>query len=164
MSRKKKRIVVVGLAMVILATLQCAEKEGPVNPYVESEPPQYVIEYVSIDPGRVNPGESALIETKIADLSGNPVAEYEVFFEVDGGSIESPVLTNQAGIVSTVFNAPAYSGQVQLVVRADGAVPQTAFIQVGEGALSVSPQSILADGLATSDLVVELVDTEGNPV
>ncbi len=164
MNRKQRGIVVIGLAMVILSVLQCAEKEGPVNPYIESEPPQYVIEYVQVNPGRVNPGETAAVEAKVTDLDGAPVSNYKVVFDVDAGTILSPVLTNNQGIASTTFHAPTTSQRVELVASGDGAVPKKVFIQVGEGALSVSPQSILADGLATCDLEVELIDSDGNPI
>jgi hypothetical protein len=164
MSRRKRRALALGILFVTFACLQCAEKEGSVSPYIETEPPQYRIQYLDVVPVRVDPGGTADVEVRVVDFDGDPVAGHELVFEVAYGAIESPSTTDENGIVRVTYTAPY--GTVQEMITASGTslVPKEVFLQVGEGALEADPMSILADGISYSMLSIDLVDQSGVPV
>ncbi|MFH1312805.1 MAG: invasin domain 3-containing protein [Candidatus Eisenbacteria bacterium] len=164
MSRRKRRALALGILFVTFACLQCAEKEGSVSPYIETEPPQYRIQYLEVVPVRVDPGGTADVEVRVVDLDNDPVVGHDLVFEVTYGAIESPGITDENGIVRVVYTAPY--GTVQETIRATGRslVPKEVFLQVGAGALEASPMSILADGMSYSMLSIDLVNQSGAPV
>lgn len=161
MSPRKKRVLALGVLLVMFACLQCAEKEGSVGPYVETEPPQYKIDYVQVMPVRVDPGGTATVAAMVVDLDEVPVEGFELHFAADYGAIESSDFTGSSGIAEATYTAPYGIGHASITVSGNGVVPREAFVQVGEGALSADPASILGDGISTSELTLDLTDIVG---
>ena len=87
MSPRKRRALALVVIFTTLVCLQCAEKEGPVDPFVETEPPQYTIVSVTPSPARIEPGEEA--ELELGDLaSSDDEKELELDFVSDAISPE----------------------------------------------------------------------------
>lgn len=158
-----RKTVALGLILAAGLLLTCAEDEGPVSPYIETQPPSYLIAYLTITPRIVPTGGSAQVEVKVTDKDGTPAPNRMVTLSVDKGSIESPLVTNPLGIARATYQAPSSSLHATLIARTDGAVPKKISFQVGEGNLLASPASILADGISTSVLTLQVLDA-GNPV
>ncbi|MGQ9810923.1 MAG: Ig-like domain-containing protein [bacterium] len=153
-----KKTVAFGLIFAAALLLTCAEDEGPVNPYIEPEPPAYIIAYLTITPRIVPPGGVAQVEVKLTDKDGNAVPNRGINLSVDEGSVESPIFTNPLGIARSTYQAPSSSLRATITARTDGAIPKKIDFQVGEGNLGASPSSILADGISTSLLTISVVD------
>jgi hypothetical protein len=164
MSLNKRRVLALAIALVTILCLKCAEKEGPISPYTESDPPQHSIEYVVAMPGKVQPNQQATVEAKIVDRDGLPVAGQEVHFEVDFGTIESSDTTDAGGIATVIYMAPSGTGYATIFARSTDALTKNAYVEVGQPALTVLPQTILADGFSTAVIDINLVDPDGNPV
>jgi adhesin/invasin len=164
MSRRKRRVLALAVFLATFVCLQCAEKEGPVSPYIESEPPQYVMQYLEVSPQRVEPGGQADVETRVVDLDGVPVEALRITFEADYGAITAADVTGADGIARAVYSAPYGRGHVNIMAKGTGIVPKSTFLQVGEGQLSPNPQSILADAISTSLVTLTLVDSNGDPI
>lgn len=163
MNLSKRRALALTVLVAALVTLQCAEKEGHLSPYVETDPPPYVLT-LSAYPARVEPGEQALVTAELLDRDGYPVGGQEVGFSTSLGSVESRATTDQYGVAEAVFWASGSIGSAVVTAATDGAVSRYVTIQVGQGALSVSPTSILADGISTASLEINLVDDAGDPL
>ena len=163
MNLTKRRLVVLAICSIALLSVQCSDKEGPVTPFVDTEPPPYKIASLTTSATRVEPGEQATIEALLVDRSDMPVADLEVDFTASPGSITSPVLTDHNGIAVAIFTASGTTGVAVITASADGAVPKAGMIQVGQGLLSVNPASILADGISTSILSVIVTGGDGKP-
>ncbi len=167
MNRTKRELLALAIVMGTLLSVQCAEKEGPINPEIGMELPPYVLENLAATPARVEPGEQAAIEATLLDRHGDPVSDLEVTFTVEAGfgSID-PVrdTTDVNGGVRATYTAPSSEGVATITVGAVSAASKPVTVQVGQGALSVDPQSILADGISTAILSVTLVDADGAPI
>jgi adhesin/invasin len=158
MSPRTKRVLALGVLLAMFACLQCAEKEGSVGPYLEQEPPQYKIDYVQVMPVRVDPGGTATVQAMLVDLAEVPVQGFELHFSTNYGTIQSSATTNTSGIAAVTYTAPYGLGHANILVSGDGVVPRKVFVQVGEGALSADPVSILGDGISYSELTLDLTD------
>ena len=163
MNRTKRRLLILALAMLAVLTVQCSEKEGPISPYPQTEPPPYRIASLEVTPVRVEPGEQATVTALVLDRSDDPVADYEVVFQASIGAIASPVMTDQNGHAVATFTAPGSTGTATITAGAEGTVPRDVVVQIGQGILSVNPASILADGVSTSTLSVTVVGSAGKP-
>jgi hypothetical protein len=161
MSPRKKRVLALSVLLAMFVCLQCAEKEGPVSTYIETEPPQFKIDYVRAMPARVDPGGTAIVEAKVVDLGDLPVGGFELQFSTDYGTVESSATTDDNGIAVATYSAPYGLGRARITVRGDGLVQKEALVQVGEGALSADPVSILGDGISYSELTLDLTDIVG---
>jgi adhesin/invasin len=162
MNSRKRRV----LALVVLAAtficLQCAEKEGPVSPVLETDPPEYTIT-VSATPARIEPGEQADVVAYVEDSNENPVEGYVVEFSVGFGSIVGSAITNEDGVASVKYTAPGATGMANITASGEDAIPKHASVQVGEGAL-LAPFSMLADGMTQGEIGLEITDSDGEPV
>jgi len=162
MNSRKRRV----MALVVLAAtficLQCAEKEGPVSPVLETDPPEYTIA-ISATPARVEPGDQADIVAAVEDSEGDPVEGYALEFSVDFGSVVGSATTNEDGVASVKYTAPGATGMANITASGEDAIPKTTSVQVGEGAL-LAPFSMLADGMTQAEIGLEITDGDGEPV
>jgi adhesin/invasin len=162
MNSRKRRV----LALVVLAAtficLQCAEKDGPVSPVLETDPPEYTI-MLSATPARIEPGEQADIVAAVEDSEGDPVEGFALEFSVDFGSVAGSATTNEDGVASVKYTAPGSTGMASITATGEDAIPKTVSIQVGEGAL-LAPFSMLADGMTQAEIGLEITDGDGEPV
>lgn len=163
MNVSKRRLLTLTMVFAALLAVQCAEKEGPINPYVDTEPPPYIISSLGVNPQSVEPGEHAAVTALLVDRSGEPVVDYQIVFATTLGTIESPVTTDQDGFAIATYTAPGTTGTGVITASAEGAVSREITVQAGQGVLSASPASILADGISTSALSVLLLDADGEP-
>ncbi len=166
MNPRMRKILALVIPFLALACLQCGEKEGSLNPIIETEPPQYTIASLTVDKARIEPGEASEIEVVVQDREGAAVAGYEVGFSVAGnfGNVGATDMTDGSGMATVTYQAPATTGVAAITVSGDDLLPKTTHIQVGEGILVAYPPSILADGLSTAAVYLMLVDGEGFPV
>jgi len=166
MNLRIRKILVLVIPFLALACLQCGEKEGSLDPIIETEPPQYTIASLTVDKSRIEPGEQAEVSVVVTDREGLPVAGHEIEFTVadDFGTIEATKTTDGSGTATATYEAPATTGVAAVTASGDDLLPKTTYIQVGEGMLIVDPATILADGLSTSGVYLMLVDGEGLPV
>jgi len=160
MNPRMRKILALVIPFLALACLQCGEKEGSLNPIIETEPPQYTIASLTVDKARIEPGEASEIEVVVQDREGAAVAGYEVGFSVAGnfGNIGATDMTDGSGMATVTYQAPATTGVAAITVSGDDLLPKTTHIQVGEGILVAYPPSILADGLSTAAVYLMLVD------
>ncbi len=166
MNPRMRKILALVIPFLAFACLQCGEKEGSLDPIIETEPPQYTIASLTTDKARIEPGEEATISAVVEDRNGAPVAGCEVRFSVadNFGSVDATDITDAEGRASVTYHAPAGTGVAVITVMGDDFLPSTAYVQVGEGILLATPASILADGVSTSTLYLVLVDGDGMPV
>ncbi|MFH1220153.1 MAG: invasin domain 3-containing protein [Candidatus Eisenbacteria bacterium] len=164
MNLSKKRLLALAIVATTLLLVQCAEDEGTLNPYVDTEPPQYVISSLTASPLMIEPNKQATIEAKLVDRDDGPVNGHELLFRTDIGTVTSRATTNEQGIAQVTYSAPCSTGYATVVAYAERVIPKTTFVQIGQGALTVSPQSILADGISTAIVFVSLVDPDGKPI
>jgi adhesin/invasin len=166
MNPRIRKIFTLVIPLLALACMQCGEKEGSVDPTIDFEAPMYTIASLTVDMARIEPGEESTITVVVEDREGNPIADYDVAFNVGDnfGTIDPTATTNSSGSASVTYSAPAMTGVARITVSAPDLIPKTTYIQVGEGILVAYPVSILADGLSTSDVFLTLVDGEGLPV
>jgi adhesin/invasin len=165
MNLTKQRVFALAVVFATLLSVQCSEKEGPIYPYLDTEPPPYVITWVSANPASVPPGESFDLLVAVADRDHMAVEGVTVTFETDLGALSSTTATtDDEGLAGVVYLAPATTGVANVTAGTEGASSATCSIQVGQGALTVTPASILADGFATAALEVTVVDGDGSPV
>jgi len=164
MNLSKKRLLIFAMALATLLSVQCAEKEGPIDPYIDTQPPPYIISSLTATPARVEPGEQAVVLAVLLDRQDDPVADREISFETSLGAVEATATTDNDGLAVAIYTASSGAGVAKITARTDDAVAQSVDLQVGQGALTVSPLSILADGISYSNLLVVLVDDEGNPI
>jgi adhesin/invasin len=166
MNPRIRKILALVIPFLALACMQCGEKEGSLNPVIETEPPLYTIASLTVDKARIEPGEQSTITVVVEDRQGMPVAGYDVAFSVGSnfGTIDAGATTNGSGTAFVTYSAPAMTGVAAITVSGPDLLPRTTHIQVGEGILMVYPVSILADGLSTATVFLTLVDGEGLPV
>ncbi|HVP56485.1 MAG TPA: Ig-like domain-containing protein, partial [bacterium] len=164
MNLSKKRLLVFAIALATLLSVHCAQKEGPLDPYINTQPPPYLISSLTANPARVEPGGQAVVLAVLHDRQGEPVAGKEISFQVSLGAIEPTATTDNDGLAVAIYTASSSAGTARIVASTKDAVADSVDIQVGQGALSVSPSSILADGVSYSTLLVTLVDDQENPV
>lgn len=166
MNPRFRKILALMIPVLAFACLQCGEKEGSLDPVIETEPPQYTIASLTVDRARIEPGEESIITVVVKDRQGVPVAGYELAFSVESGFglIDPTATTNASGMAEATYSAPAMTGIAAITVSAPDLLPRTTHIQVGEGILMVYPASILADGLSTATVFLTLIDGMGLPV
>ncbi|MFZ1947710.1 MAG: invasin domain 3-containing protein [bacterium] len=165
MNLTKQRVFALAVVFATLLSVQCSEKEGPIYPYLDTEPPPYVITWVSANPASVPPGEDFALWVAVSDRDHMAVEGVTVTFETDFGGLSSATATtDDQGLAGVVYLAPAATGVAGVTAGTEGASTTTCTIQVGQGALTVTPASILADGLATAAIEVTVVDGDGSPV
>jgi adhesin/invasin len=163
MNLSRRRALALMVLVAALMTVQCSEKEGPISPYVDTDPPPYVLT-LSAYPARVEPGEQALVAAELLDRDGYPVSGQVITFGTSLGSVQAQATTDEEGVAEVVFWASGSVGSAVITATTDGAISKYVMVQVGAGALSVSPASILADGVSTAILLINLVDDVGDPI
>jgi adhesin/invasin len=165
MNLTKQRVFALAVVSATLLSVQCSEKEGPIYPYLDTEPPPYVITWVSANPASVPPGEDLDLQVAVTDRDHFAVEGVTVTFETDFGGLSSATATtDEEGLAGVVYLAPAATGMASVTAVAEGASSTICSIQVGQGALTVTPASILADGFATAAVEVTVTDGDGDPV
>ncbi len=117
---------------------------------------------------------------RIVDSVGLPVYDQEVTFEIEGpngasGQLEpSTVNTNEHGEASTSVTLGGTVGTYTIRASASGELdPDQVTFSVDahpgppdadQTTITATPREILADGISTSTIIVELKDSFGNPV
>jgi adhesin/invasin len=163
MNSRKRRVLALAVLAATFICLQCAEKEGPVTPILETDPPQYTIT-ISASPARIEPGEQSDIVAAVEDSEGKPPEEeYDLDFSVDFGSVTGSATINEEGVATVKYTAPGSTGMANITASGEDAIPKTTSIQVGEGAL-LAPFSMLADGMTQVEIGLEITDSDGEPV
>jgi hypothetical protein len=130
---------------------------------------------VLADPNNITAdGQStSTIEATALDASNNPVANQEIKFSVDHGSLSNLIVTTNAnGRATTIYTAPdsvPASGQAVIHATSVNNVSSSVTITiisvpVGSVTLEASPTGIPADGNSTSNIKATVLDTQGNPV
>lgn len=160
----KRRLLTLTMVFAALLAVQCAEDEGPINPYVDTESPLYVITGLAANPSMIEPGEQAIVELTLLDRKGRAVPGWQLQFTADLGSVTPKVTSNTEGVARATFMAPCSTGYATVVAFAEGAIAQSTNIQVAYRTLTVSPASILADGLSEATISITVVDYDGVPV
>jgi hypothetical protein len=164
MTEEKRKVLAVVVALAACLLLMCSEKDGSLSPDFGTEPPQYLIEYVTPSPAKIEPNAEGTVTARVVDRDYSPVAGRTVEFEVSGGTIEAEATTGSDGIATVDFTAPSQPGYVEITARSTGAVSKSAFVQVGEGALEFGSTSLYADGISWGNLTLTVTDDGGDPV
>jgi len=160
--RRKVLAVIVALAACLL--LMCSEKDGSLSPDVETQPPQYLIEYVTPSVAKIEPNGEGTVSARVVDRDYAPVAGRTVEFAASDGVVDSEATTGSDGIATADFTAPSQGGYMEITARTSGAVSKSTFVQVGEGALEFASAAIIADGVSFGTLTLTLTDEGGEPV
>ncbi len=164
MIEQKRKVLAAVVALAACLLLMCSEKDGSLSPVLETDPPQYLIEYVTPSPVKVEPNGAGTVSARVVDRDYAPVEGKTVEFEASAGSVDAQAVTNEDGIATAGFTAPSTPGYVEITARTDGAVSKSAFVQVGEGALEFGSASLYADGVSWGTLTLTLTDEQGDPV
>ena len=130
----------------------------------------------SINPGRAiaDGRDNSVVTAHVADTHGAPVIGEPVQFSVDTGTL-SAVKDNGNGTYSVVYTAPTAvgTGVATLVVRdananVTPAASATVVLTPGPPAtaqwVSLSPASLVTDGMSHIDAVLAVADAQQNPV
>lgn len=164
MIEDKRKVLAVAVALAACLLLMCSEKDGSLSPDFETEPPQYLIEYVTPSPAKIEPNGEGTVTARVVDRDYSPVQGRTVNFEISEGTIDAEAVTTSDGIATADFTAPSQPGYTEITARTSGAVSKSAYVQVGEGALEFGSASLLADGVSYGTLTLTLTDEEGDPV
>ena len=164
MIEDKRKVLAVVVALAACLLLMCSEKDGSLSPDFETEPPQYLIEYVTPSPAKIEPNGQGTVTARVVDRDYAPVEGRTVTFEISEGAIDAEAVTTQDGIATADFTAPSQPGYTEITARTPGAVSKSAFVQVGEGALEFGSATLLADGISYGTLTLTLTDEQGDPV
>ena len=164
MTEDKRKVLAVVVALAACLLLMCSEKDGSLSPDLETEPPQYLIEYVTPSPAKIEPNGEGTVSARVVDRDYEPVAGRTVEFSASEGSVEEEAVTGSDGIATADFTAPSQPGYMEITARTSGAVSKSALVQVGEGALEFGQAALLADGVSYGILTLTLTDESGEPV
>jgi hypothetical protein len=162
MTEDKRKVLAVVVALAACLLLMCSEKDGSLSPDFETEPPQYLIEYVTPSVAKIQPNGEGTVSARVVDRDYAPVAGRTVEFSASEGTVEEEAVTGSDGIATADFTAPSQPGYMEITARTSGAVSKSALVQVGEGALEFGSASILADGISSGILTLTLTDEEGD--
>ena len=107
----------------------------------------------------------------VTDSGTSPVTGDTVVFTSDGGQTISPTTENQPGSYTATITSTTTPGQSTVIATDSSVVPNVSgsatLTQFGPAAhltLSLSPQTIVADGSSTSTATATVTDSDGNPV
>ena len=161
--------LVLGLVVLIIGSLLltgCDSKSSG----SESETAAQV-STVSLSPSTLNVGSTSIVEAVITE-NGQPVASRVVLFSATpaGAGTFDPTsaITDANGLAASVFTA-AESGPATITARISDAAYNTASMSInssqqtgGEGnvTIDVTPSLLLANGSATSEITVTILDSE----
>jgi hypothetical protein len=164
MIEDKRKVLAAVVALAACLLLMCSEKDGSLNPILETEPPQYLIEYVTPSPAKIEPNGQGTVSARVVDGDYDPVEGRTVEFTATSGTVEAEKLTNADGIATANFTAPSQPGYMEITARTAEALSKTALVQVGEGALEFGSAALYADGVSWGMLTLTLNDEEGEPL
>jgi len=114
-------------------------------------------------------GEStALVMVSVEDAFGNSVPDQEVDFATLMGTVDSTALTDADGDATASVTAPDIVGSGIITVSVNDLVDITTleFVAGPPTLLTtiVSPTTIVADGVSTSNVIVQVEDAFGHPI
>jgi hypothetical protein len=164
MMEDKRKVLAVAVALAACLLMTCSEKDGSLAPDFKTEPPQYLIEYVTPSPAKIEPNAEGTVSARVVDRDYEPAEGKVVMFDASSGTIDEEAVTNADGIAVADFKAPSQPGYVEITVTSSGAAAKSSFVQVGEGALEFGSASLLADGVSWGTLTLTLTDEEGEPL
>jgi hypothetical protein len=164
MIEDKRKVLAAVVALAACLLLMCSEKDGSLSPDLETEPPQYLIEYVTPSPAKVEPNGEGTVSARVVDRDYAPVEGKTVEFEASAGSVEAEITTGSDGIATADFTAPSTPGHMEITARTTGAVSNSTIVQVGEGALEFGSVALYADGISWGTLTLTVTDESGDPV
>lgn len=164
MIEDKRKVLAAVVALAACLLLMCSEKDGSLSPDLETEPPQYLIEYVTPSPAKIEPNGQGTVSARVVDRDYAPVEGKTIEFEAGVGSVEAEVTTGSDGIGTAEYTAPSTPGYMEITARTSGAVSKTTMVQVGEGALEFGSAALYADGISWGTLTLTLTDEEDVPI
>ncbi|MGD9401055.1 MAG: invasin domain 3-containing protein [bacterium] len=164
MIEDKRKVLAAVVALAACLLLMCSEKDGSLSPDLETDPPQYLIEYVTPSPAKVEPNGLGTVSARVVDRDYAPVQGKTVEFEASGGSVDAEVTTGSDGIATADYTAPSTPGYMEISARTSGAVSKSTMVQVGEGALEFGSAALYADGISWGTLTLTLTDEDDEPI
>ncbi|MFQ6113148.1 MAG: invasin domain 3-containing protein [bacterium] len=145
-------------------------KKAPLDPTQGMQDQIVILVNLTINPEVVAPGDTAVVQAYLFDQVGQPVAGELIEFTTSIGTIvPTSSTTNDSGVATTIFTAPAQTGEAIITGHYGTSQKRTVTVEVKETApqsitLIPEAESLLANGLSTTTIRSIWLGDGGEPL
>ena len=168
--RLKAWVASAGAAVSVLFLLwsACTQK-NPINPTSPVQAETFILVHMSASPARVSVGGGeAEIRVRLVNKEGEPAADEPVHFSTTMGTVTQLDTTDADGWAVGLFSSGSQAGQATITARYGQIASLSTLLEIISSSslnlqISLSPQTILANGRDKSRILVTALDDSAKP-